>query len=84
MSLACMAETMILTLENRMVNYSLGRGVNLDKVLEIERLAEKHGFEVAGMRAFDKEVTPEMIARTRERASAARIAETEAAGVALP
>ena len=79
-SLACMAETMILTLEDRMVNYSLGRGVNLDKVLEIERMAEKHGFEVAGMRAFDKEVTPEMIARTRERARAARALDAQAAG----
>ena len=82
-SLACMAETMILTLENRFVNYSLGRGVNLDKVLEIERLAEKHGFELAGMRAFDKEVTPAMIAQTRERARAARAAEPRPAGVAL-
>ncbi len=83
MSLACMAETMILTLENRFVNYSLGRGVNLDKVLEIERLGEKHGFEVAGMRAFDKEVTPDMIARTRRRAREIRAAESRSAGVAL-
>jgi len=82
-SLACMAETMILTLENRMVNYSLGRGVNLEKVLEIQRLADKHGFQVAGMRAFDKEVTPEMIARTRERARAARADDAHAAGAAL-
>lgn len=82
-SLACMAETMILTLENRMVNYSLGRGVHLDKVLEIERLAEKHGFELAGMRAFDKEVTPEMIAHTRKRAREARAATPRPAGIAL-
>lgn len=82
-SLACMAETMILTLENRFVNYSLGRGVNLDKVLEIEKLARKHGFEVAGMRAFDKEVTPEMIAGTRERARAMRASASRAAGVAF-
>jgi fatty aldehyde-generating acyl-ACP reductase len=80
-SLACMAETMILTLENRFVNYSLGRGVNLDKVLEIEKLAAKHGFELAGMRAFDKEVTPAMIARTRDRARALRAA-SRPAGVA--
>jgi fatty aldehyde-generating acyl-ACP reductase len=81
-SLACMAETMILTLENRFVNYSLGRGVNLDKVLEIERLARKHGFQLAGMRAFDKEVTPAMIAHTREAARAARAA-SQPAGVAF-
>ncbi len=82
-SLACMAETMILTLENRMVSYSLGRGVNLEKVLEIERLAHKHGFEVAGMRAFDKEVTPESIAGIRERARVARADGVQAAGAAL-
>ncbi len=71
-ALACMSETMILTLENRIENYSLGRGINLHKVIEIERLAAKHGFELAGMRAFDKAITDEQIAATRERARAAR------------
>ena len=71
-ALACMSETMILTLENRFENYSLGRGINIHKVLEIQSLAEKHGFELAGMRAFDKAITPEKIAQTRERARAAR------------
>ena len=71
-ALACMSETMILTLENRFENFSLGRGINLDKVLEIERLAAKHGFELAGMRAFDEPVTPEQIAHIRERARAAK------------
>ena len=73
-ALACMSETMILTLEDRFENYSLGRGIHLDKVLEIERLAEKHGFKLAGMRAFDKAVSDEQIARTREAARAARAA----------
>jgi len=71
-ALACMSETMILTLENKFVNYSLGRGIHLDKVLEIERLADQHGFKLAGMRAFDKAVSDEQIARTREAARRAR------------
>jgi predicted amino acid dehydrogenase len=71
-ALACMSETMILTLENRFENYSLGRGINIHKVLEIETLAQKHGFELAGMRAFDKAITQEQIAHTREQARAAR------------
>jgi fatty aldehyde-generating acyl-ACP reductase len=71
-ALACMSETMILTLENRFENYSLGRGINIHKVLEIEKLAAKHGFELAGMRAFDKAITPEQVARTREAAERAR------------
>jgi fatty aldehyde-generating acyl-ACP reductase len=71
-ALACMSETMILTLENRFENYSLGRGINIHKVLEIESLAHKHGFELAGMRAFDKAITDEQIARTRALARASR------------
>jgi len=71
-ALACMSETMILALENRLANYSLGRGINLDKVLEIERLADKHGFELAGMRAFDKPVAAETIASIRDKACRAR------------
>lgn len=68
-ALACMSETMILTLEKKFVNYSLGRGINLDKVLEIERLAEKHGFELAGMRAFDKPISAEQVAAIRANAA---------------
>jgi len=75
-ALACMSETMILTLEGKFVNYSLGRGIHLDKVLEIERLADKHGFKLASMRAFDKPVSDEQIARTREAALAARATAT--------
>ena len=71
-ALACMSETMILTLEGRFENYSLGRGIHINKVLEIEALADKHGFELAGMRAFDKAITAEQVARTREHARAAR------------
>ena len=73
-ALACMSETMILTLEGRFVNYSLGRGIHLNKVLEIEQLAAKHGFTLAGMRAFDKPVSDEQVARTRECARSARAA----------
>jgi predicted amino acid dehydrogenase len=73
-ALACMSETMILTLENKLFNYSLGRGINLDKVLEMERLAEKHGFELAGMRAFDKPITDEQVAAIRANAAKKRAA----------
>jgi predicted amino acid dehydrogenase len=73
-ALACVSETMILALEDRKENYSIGRGINLQKVIEMERLAAKHGFELAGMRAFDKAVSEEQVARTRELAQAARLA----------
>jgi predicted amino acid dehydrogenase len=61
-ALACMSETMVLALEGRRENYTLGRGIDLARVREIDALAARAGFELAGMRAFDRAVTPEKIA----------------------
>lgn len=58
-SLACMAETIILALEGKFENFSLGRGIKLDRVMEIKRLARKHGFKLAGFRSFDQFITEE-------------------------
>jgi predicted amino acid dehydrogenase len=58
---ACMAETMVLTLEGRFEDYTLGKEVEVAKVKEIEALAEKHGFRVSGLRSFGREVTEEEI-----------------------
>ena len=71
-ALACMSETMVLALENRREHYTLGRGIDLAKVREIEALATRAGFELAGMRAFDASVTPERIAEIRAAARARR------------
>ncbi len=60
-ALACMAETMILTLEGRFENYSLGRRIEIEKVMEIQHLAQKHGFKLAGFRSFNAPVTQEQI-----------------------
>jgi predicted amino acid dehydrogenase len=64
-ALACMSETMVLALENRRENFTLGRGIALDRVREIDALAARAGFELDGMRAFDAAVTPERIAAIR-------------------
>lgn len=56
-SYACMAETMILALEGRYENYSLGRDLDVAKVQEISQLAAKHGFKVAGLRSFERAVS---------------------------
>ena len=71
-ALACMSETMVLALENRLENYTLGRGIDLQKVVEIEEMATRCGFTLADMRAFDTAITPEKIAATREAAEARR------------
>ncbi|MGB7017002.1 MAG: hypothetical protein WBD69_13740, partial [Candidatus Cybelea sp.] len=65
-ALACMSETMILALEGRFEPYTIGRGIKLEKVIEIQEMAQRCGFELADMRAFDAAITPESIAAARE------------------
>jgi predicted amino acid dehydrogenase len=71
-ALACMSETMVLALENRLESYTLGRGIDLQKVIDIEKMAKRCGFALADMRAFDTAITPEKIAAIREAAEARR------------
>jgi fatty aldehyde-generating acyl-ACP reductase len=73
-ALACMSETMVLALERRLEPYTLGRGIDLAKVMEIEEMATRCGFTLADMRAFDAAITPEKIAATREAAATRRMA----------
>jgi len=65
---ACMAETMILALEERYESYTLGRELSVAQVDEISRLAEKHGFKLAGFRSFERALSDEEINTIRENA----------------
>lgn len=67
-SYACMAETMILAMEEKYVDWSLGRDLTLEGVTGMAKLAKKHGFSVAGFRSFERPVTDEEIASIREKA----------------
>lgn len=62
---ACMSETMMLALDGRAENFTLGKDVSVEQVEETQRLAAKHGFKLAGFRSFEKAVTDEAIARAR-------------------
>jgi len=66
---ACMAETMILALEGRCENYTLGRELSVEQVDEISRLAVKHGFKLAGFRSFERALTEADIERVRQAAA---------------
>ncbi len=66
---ACMAETMILALEGRYENFSLGRNLTVDQIDEISNLASKHGFKLAGFRSFEKALQPEDIKSIKEKAA---------------
>lgn len=71
LSLACMAETMILALEGRYEDYTIGREISIDQVREMNAMAAKHGFQLAGFRSFEKALTEDQIDRIRENAKKA-------------
>jgi len=73
-ALACMSETMVLALENRREHYTLGRGIDLAKVREIDALASRAGFELATMRAFDRAIDSTRIAQIKAAADQRRAA----------
>jgi fatty aldehyde-generating acyl-ACP reductase len=62
---ACMAETMILTLEKRYESYSIGGDISLEKVKEISQLGVKHGFVLADLRSFETKVSKVQIDKVK-------------------
>lgn len=65
MAEGCMAETMILTLEKRYENYTLGKDISIRKAKEMDELAKKHGFKVAALRRFERAITPSQIEQVK-------------------
>jgi len=63
---ACMSETMMLALEHRTGDYTLGKDVGVDQVQETLIWAKKHGFSLAGFRSFERAVEQSAIDRVRE------------------
>lgn len=57
MAFACMAETMILALEQRYESFTLGKNISLSQVNDMAALAKKHGFKLGGFRSFEKPVS---------------------------
>jgi fatty aldehyde-generating acyl-ACP reductase len=69
---ACMAETMMLALEGRTEDYSLGADLKQEQVEEMAGLARKHGFKLAAFRSFERQLSDEDIEAVRRRAEAKR------------
>ncbi len=69
---ACMSETMMLALEGRIENFTLGKEVSLRQVEETQAMARKHGFRLAGFRSFERALTEEEIATIRANAERRR------------
>ena len=69
---ACLAETIVLALEGRFENYTVGRAIEWEKVREIYRLGLKHGMKLAAISGVNGVFSDADIERVRELALAAR------------
>lgn len=65
---ACMAETILLTLEGRYENYTVGRNLDTQKAKELLQLFHKHLFQLAPLRSFDRAISDDDIAHKRAKA----------------
>ena len=78
---ACLAETIVLALEGRFENFTVGRAIEWEKVREIYKLGLKHGMKLSAISGVngpfsddDIERVRELALTARERAAAKRIA----------
>jgi predicted amino acid dehydrogenase len=69
---ACLAETIVLALEGRFENFTVGRQIEWPKVREIYQLGLKHGMKLAAISGVHGEFSDKDIARVRRLALAAR------------
>ncbi|MGF6752807.1 hypothetical protein [Paraburkholderia sp. GAS42] len=56
---ACMAETMLLALEGRFENVSIGNALDAQEIARQQQLARKHGFALAGLQSFGRPLSDE-------------------------
>ncbi len=69
---ACLAETIVLALEGRFENFTVGRNIEWERVREIYRLGLKHGMQLAEVSGVNGVFTDADIAQVRKLALAAR------------
>jgi hypothetical protein len=77
---ACLAETIVLALEGRFENFTVGRAIEWEKVREIYQMGLKHGMKLAAISGVNGPFSDEDIERVRELALAER---ARRAGAAL-
>lgn len=73
---ACLAETIVLALEGRFENYTLGRNIEWEKVREIYKLGLKHGMQLASISGVNGVYADADLARVRRLALEKRPTET--------
>ena len=65
---ACLAETALLAMEGRYESFTLSRKINYKKVLEIDRMAKKHGVKLSCIMGHNGFITDEEFELCREHA----------------
>jgi predicted amino acid dehydrogenase len=63
---ACLAETIVLALEGRFENFTLGRNIEWEKVREIYKLGLKHGMQLASISGVNGVYSDEDLAQVRK------------------
>jgi predicted amino acid dehydrogenase len=81
---ACLAETIVLALDGRFENFTVGRNIEWEKVREIYRLGRKHGMKLAAISGVNGPFSDADIRRVRRLALAARAQRLRAASIATP
>ncbi len=69
---ACMAETILLALEHRYDDYTLGPEIELAKMEEIRGLMQRHGFRLSGLRRFERRISDDEVEAIRRAARSPR------------
>ncbi len=69
---ACLAETIVLALEGRYENFTVGRSIEWEKVREIYRMGIKHGMKLAAVSGVNGVFSDDDIQRVRDLALARR------------
>jgi hypothetical protein len=71
---ACLAETIVLALEGRFENFTVGRAIEWEKVRDIYKMGLKHGMRLAAISGVNGVYSDDDIEQVRQRALAARAA----------
>jgi len=69
---ASLAEAIVLALEGRFENFSLGKNVQWEKVSEIYKMGLKHGMKLSGISGLEGMIKPDDFVRVRDLARIAR------------
>ena len=80
---ACLAETIVLALEGRFENFTVGRNIEWEKVREIYKLGLKHGMKLAAISGVNGVYSDADIRRVRKLALAERERRALAAAAAV-